>query len=100
MELRKRENNGIKTPQQRNIDFFVLSEIGANLLTGMAFCEIQFFEHSDDALNGLPANAQRRLEWLIIDATDVTSGTDKVLTFEDVLTTSNDLISLSGSTLV
>ena len=100
MDLRFRENSGIKTPQQRNCDYFVLAQIGANLLTGMAYCEIQFFEHSEDALNGLPANSQRRLEWLIVSATDVTSGTSKVLEFENFETTSGDLISLNNSVIV
>jgi len=100
MELRERTNTGIQTPQQRNLDYFVLSAIGANLLTGTAYCEIMFYEFAEAYVNGYPANAHRRLEWEILEESSIEAGVSKVYDFESVETTAGDLISLSNSTIV
>lgn len=100
MEIRFRENTGIKTAQNRNCDYFVLTGIGVDLLTGMAYCNIDFYEHLETATKGLEANAGRSLEWKVVSATDITSGMSKVLEFENFTTTALDTISLNSSVIV
>lgn len=95
--IRYRENTGIKTPQGRGCDCFVITNIGANLLTGVAYCTVDFYEHGEDFVDGLPANASRRVEWPIVVETSIENGMASVLSFDSVKTTSEDTISLSNS---
>jgi len=97
MNIYYRENTGIQTAQERNLDYFQVINMGALFQTSTAFVEVIFFEYLTDAKNGKIPNAHRRIEWQMGANTDITSGLAKLLTFENVTTTSNDIVSFKDA---
>lgn len=95
-----RENTEIKTPQQYNCDYFTIECIGAYPNEGKAFVTINFWEKEIDALEAKEANSSRNVTWDIVTETSIQSGMDKILSFDNVATTSNDFISLSGAVII
>ena len=52
MEVWYKQNTGIKNPQDRNLDYFVINLIGANYSTSSCGAEILFYEFLEDAQGG------------------------------------------------
>ena len=97
MEVWYKQNTGIKNPQDRNLDYFVVNLIGANYSTSSCGAEILFYEFLEDAEGGKIAPASRGVYWNpLIDS--VSQMQTDLFSFDSITTTSGDVITLLNPT--
>ena len=92
-----RENTGIKTAQDHNLDYFQIDTIGAENRLTQARATVLLYQFEADAKANKVPNAERTVVWDLSAQTDLTQGVQSVLQWDSVQTTANDFISLIGA---
>ena len=98
MDIYYNENTGIKTPQDRNLDYFQITVIGTLYATSTNFAEVIFHETLEDAQADKVPQAHRRFEWATLKDND-SSKIGDVLKFENQTSTSLDAVTFKGAKL-
>jgi len=98
MDIHYKENTGIKTAQNHNLDFFQVLTIGTLYATSTNFAEVIFHETLEDAQAAKEPQAHRRFEWATLKTSD-TGKLGDVLKFEEMTSTSLDAVTFKGSKL-
>ncbi len=96
MKIYYTHNTGIKTPQGRNLDYFQLVHVCIDYNTNVSNVDVIFHEYLMDAEEGKPPPAARTIEWSSVSVTDE-GRFSEVLAFDNVTTTSKDVITLKGA---
>ena len=97
MTIYYKENTGLKTPQDHNLDYFIIVKAGNDYKLSECFAEIIFYQFLEDAQTNKPANAQRTCQWSPnIDCTSVMIA--ELFSFDSITTTAMDVITLQNPT--
>jgi hypothetical protein len=95
MEIFYKENTGLKNPQERNLDYFVIELIGNDHQTNSSGASIIFYEYLEDAQQNKTPPAQRDFLWTpqldsialiqqsLFDKENITSTVGEILSLHD-----------------
>tara|TARA_R110000751_G_scaffold287639_2_gene392464 strand:+ start:106 stop:414 length:309 start_codon:yes stop_codon:yes gene_type:complete len=97
MEIWYKENTGLKNPQERNLDYFVIQLIGADYQSDSSGATVLFYEFLEDAQQNKIAPASRTFLWKpMLDSIALIQA--QLFSFESIISTSGDSITLQNPT--
>jgi len=97
MEIFYKENTGLKNPQDRNLDYFVIELIGNDHQTNSSGASIIFYEYLEDAQQQKVAPASRTFLWQPqLDSIVLIQQT--LFEKESITSTAGDVVSLHDPT--
>ncbi len=96
MDIYYKENTGIKTPQDKELNYFRVTIVGTDYATSTNFAEVVFHETLEEAQGDKAPNAHRRFEWDALKTSDSGKLGD-ILKFDGVTTTSLDAVTFKGA---
>jgi cellobiose-specific phosphotransferase system component IIA len=94
-----RESTGLTTPQGDKLDYFIIKDVGVNMIEELGHATILFYEKLEHAQSLKVPNAERRIEWAATEIRNQEAGVTALLQMENVETTSGDIINLKGAEL-
>jgi hypothetical protein len=94
-----KQNVGLKTPQEVNLDFFQIELIGKDEIRERNSALIRFFTSAEEAIQGRTPPAERVVFWPG-SAVNVDKMREELFELESVQTTSIEIITLQNPEIV